>query len=223
MSSMLTQSAAGQVSPVALRRTAQIVNTIIPANSTLPISQAGLGFYIIAASYPVDIRPSGGSFNAYYTGTGGKADPLNGFSGLEVRNNSNNPITLSLWVGFGDYIDNRLIQVSDLFNTVVYPTYPVASAASNLLIPDLTGQKFTDINGNLWLALNRISILITNFDTANAMPLKDSANAVGSIFACLPNTSAILNVSGDYRITLGSTPLNCVVSEIYNAITPTLG
>jgi hypothetical protein len=214
---------AGIVPSEAIKRTAQIINTIIPANSTLPIFQAGLAFYVIAASAPVQIRPAGGTFNSYYTGTGVRADPLNAFDLLEVQNRNAASVTLSLWVGFGDYIDNRLITVSDLFFPIAFPTYPVAAAAVDLLVPDRSGTAIVDINGVTWLALNRISILITNFDTVNPIPLKDLANAVGAVFSCLPNTSAVLELAGDYRVTLGATPLNMILSEVYNCISPTLG
>lgn len=213
----------GVVPNVGIRRTAQIVNTIVPASTTLPISQAGEAFYIIAASGPVQVRPSNGAFNTYYTGTGIRADANANFDMLEVRNSTAHSITISIWVGFGEYVDNRVILVSDLFFSVIYPTYPVPNAASNILIPDRSGSAILDINGNSWLALNRISLQITNFDTANAMPIKDTANAVGSVLACLPNTSLIMSMSGDYRITIGATALNCIVSETYNAIQPTLG
>ena len=170
----------------------------------------------------MSIRPSNGTFNSYYVGTGARTDPLNSFSMLEIANNNAFSITLSLWVGFGEYVDNRNVQITDLFYPVVFPTYPKASALTNLLVPDLSGSAITDINGTVWLALNRLTLQITNFDTVNSMPIGDTANTAGAILACLPNTSLILAISGNYRITLGSTALNCLVSETYNCIRPTL-
>ena len=216
------QNQGGLVASQGLLRTAQIVNTILAAGQTLPLSQAGQGFYLIASNGAVSIRPSNGTFNSYYVGTGAKTDALNSFSMLELRNDNTFSVTLSLWVGFGDYIDNRNVQITDLFYPVVFPTYPVATAATNLLIPDLSGSAIVDINGQTWLALNRLTLQITNFDTVNAMPLKDTTNKVGAILACLPNTSLIIAISGNYRITLGTTALNCLVSETYNCIRPTL-
>ena len=216
------QNQGGLVAATGLVRTAQIVNTIIAAGQTLPLSQAGQGFYVIACNGAVSIRPSNGTFNSYYVGTGARTDPLNSFSMLEIANNNAFSITLSLWVGFGEYVDNRNVQITDLFYPVVFPTYPKASALTNLLLPDLSGSAITDINGTVWLALNRLTLQITNFDTVNSMPIGDTANTAGAILACLPNTSLILAISGNYRITLGSTALNCLVSETYNCIRPTL-
>ena len=200
----------------------QIVNTIIQAGQTLPIFQTAEGFYVIACSGVVQIRPRDGVFNTYYTGTGEQAVNGVSFDLLEVMNATANAITLSIWVGKGSYIDHRFIQVSGLFNNIAYPTYPVASAATNLVVTDRSGTQILDVNGKAWLALNRVAIYITNFDTVNSIALRDTALAVGSVFSCLPNTSAVLTMDGTYRINLGGTALNCIVSEVYNSIAPTL-
>ena len=213
----------GLVQPGALKRSAQIINTIIPAGVTLPIFQAGQAFYVIACNGPLSIRPRDGVFASYYVGTGVRADPGNLFDLLEVKNANAYPVTLSLWVGFGDFIDNRLIPVSDLFFPIVFPTYPVAGALTSIDLPDRSGTAILDIDGTTWLALSRLQILMTNFDGANPMPVVNRTGAViGRVFACLPNTSAVLEFAGDYRITLGAVALNCLVSEVYNCITPTL-
>jgi hypothetical protein len=214
---------AGLVPSAALRRTAQIINTIILANSTLPLFQAGEAFYIIACNSSVEIRPANGTFNSYYTGTGVRVDSQNAFDQLEVRNSHDFPVTISLWVGFGNYIDNRSILISNLFYRVGFPLNPVASANVSLDMLDKSGTAIVDINGKTWLALNRIQVLMTNFDMINSIPFLDMAGAVGAIFSCLPNTSAVFELDGDYLITLGGTPLNCIIAEIYNCIEPTLG
>jgi hypothetical protein len=215
---------AGVTSSRGPTRSSQILNCIIAANSTLPIAQAGNRFYIIACSFPVRIRPQNGTFNTYYQGTGLSVDPDNSFSSIEVQNNTSNSIVVSLFVGFGDYIDNRAILVNDVIQQVINPTYFVPNALNTVSIPDLSGQPFVDINGNPWLALNRISLQISNLDATNNLQIRDYARAVGSIGIVFSETSYIIGTAGDYALQIGggSTPINAIVSEVYNAIAPSI-
>src|SRR5581483_991275 len=205
-------------------RSSQILNCIIAPNSTLPVAQAGNRFYLVATSFPVRIRPQKGTFNTYYQGTGLAVDPDNSFSSIEVQNTTDNSIVVSLFVGFGDYIDNRAILVNDIIQQVINPTYPVPNASNTVLIPDLSGEAFVDINGNTWLALNRISLQISNLDASNNLQIRDFSRDVGSIGIVFSQTSYILGTAGDYALQIGggSTPINAVVSEVYNAIAPSI-
>ena len=216
---------AGLVPSSSPNRTAQIVNTIVAAGATLPISQAGEGFYIIAASGPVLVRPRGGVWDSYYVGTGLKADPENAFDLVELRNPSAaNSLTVSLWVGFGDYIDHRLLAISDLFFPIVYATYPTPAAAAQIDIPDLSGTQIDDVNGTPWLALNRIALQASNNDPANFLQIRDWAlsTPVRSIITVFPLQSVTLPISGDFRCKIGAGNIDAVVSEIYNCIAPSI-
>lgn len=215
-------SNAQQVPASALARTAQILNLIIPANTTLPVNQAGEAFYVIACSCAngIEIRPRNGTFNSYFTGTGVAVDSLNDFDMVEVRNSTTSSVALSLWIGFGKYIDNRSILVGGQINPIVIPTYSVPGSLARVPLPDLSGTAIVDANGSVWFALNRVAIQITNLDKANAITI-EALNGGNPVLACLPFTSLAEPVSGDFSAYQGGANMNGYVSEIYNAISPT--
>lgn len=201
-------------------RTSLFYANVIPAGGVLPVPCAGTQFYVTAATAPVSIRPSGGVFNAYEQGTGLQLDETNAFSLLEVRNDNAYPIAFQIFVGFDQYIDNRLVLGGGQ-PVIGYPTYPVANAAATLDIPDKTGSVIADINGNQFYALSRVAVIICNTDTGVTLLLhKAGATLAGdpAVAAVFPTTSLRYDASGHFSLTTGGGNLNCIVSELYNAI-----
>lgn len=207
-------------------RGSQYITNIIPAGTTanpavLPVPAAGTQFYVLFASAPIGIRPSGGIFDTYSQGTGLNLDIENQFNLLEVSNSNPFPIVFQIFVGFDSYIDNRLILANSLTPAVVYPTYSTASSATDIAINDLSGQAFVDINGKKWYAVQRAAILVFNPDTGVTLFVQakgaatSSGPAVGVVY---PQTSLNLPITGDYAISVGGGAINAIVSEIYTAL-----
>lgn len=201
-------------------RTSFIYENIIPAGQTIPVPSTGSMFYVEVCTTAVEIRPSGGVFNQYVQGQGIFLGDINAFDLLEIRNPSDEPIVIRLFVGFQGFIDNRLILATNE-KQVAYPTCKIANTEPIIEINDLSGNAFLDINGNRWYALYRIAIIISNVDTGATYWLQqaDAATAAdGGIAAVFPQTSLQYPVSGDYRLNAGGGNINCLVSELYAAI-----
>jgi hypothetical protein len=216
---------AGLVPAAAIKRTAQIVNTIVPAGQTLPIYQAGEAFYIIFANGVVQIRPTDGTFNGYTTGTGVRADPQNNFPMLEVRNENAFAVVLSLWVGFGDYIDNRINLTSSPVVPVTVPGYDfkIGPASNNVVIPDLSATPYTDFAGNNWLLVSRASLLVSNADNSVIFALHRRGVAIqenAAFLLAFPTMSINVDVQEDIGVNEwgGASNLVGTIAELYNAI-----
>ena len=216
------QSSQGSIPTSARNRAARIVNTIVAAGQTVPLYNQGSNFYLIAASAPINIRPRDGAFNSYSTGQGNEFNLDSTFDVLELQNTSAFPITISLYVGWSNFIDHRLI-LAGAVNSIAFPTAGIPGVLTSIQIPDLSGQAFTDINGQIWLAVQRQYIVISNVDTATIQYLRKLGGAPGdpAVLAVQPTFSASLPLQGDYSINNGGGVINAVVSEIYNAILPT--
>lgn len=205
-------------------RTSLFVSNLIPAGGTLPIPVAGTSFYVTVATAPFNIRPSGGVFNTYDVGTGLDLEEINSFSLLEVNNPNAFPVVFQLFVGFDKFIDKRLILSQTNLNVVAKPTYDTPNSAAAVAINDISGQAFTDINGNEWYAIQRVAIIISNMDGGVDLLLQESGSVVANgpaIAGIFAKTSLRLDVSGDYSLSVGGGNINAVVSELYQAIPKT--
>ena len=202
-------------------RGSQIITTIIPANSSIPVLVAGDTFYLTLATAQVSIKPNRGVEANYSAGTGLKTED-NPFDQLQITNPNANNVIISLFVGFGDYIDNRVILYDPLVKNIVYPTFPIANAGTNVLIPDRSGSAITDINGTVYLALSRVGIYVSNLELASVYYIRDFAASIGIALGIQPSTSIVYPASGNYSLNNGGSPVNAIVSEIYQAVTPTL-
>lgn len=193
---------------------------IINAGQTLTIPAIGNTFYLAVSSGTLNITPSNGSTNPYQQGTGLRQSNTNTFNQLQVENPGAGPIAFYIVIGFDQFIDKRIYLQNNASPQVAFPTFPTANAATSLAIIDLSGTEFTDINGNKWFAIVRTAILVFNVDTGTTLLLQKaggsgSSPAVGAIY---PQTSLRFDVSGNYALNNGGGSLNCIVSEIYQAI-----
>ncbi len=202
----------------------RIINAI-PAGGSLPLSVSGKNFYVLAASGPIHIKPSNGSFNEYRQGTGlAIPDDENAFTLLEIRNDAAVAVAFEIFVGWDEFIDKRLILDMRSTPFVTYPTYDTATSAPLVDITDLSGTAFTDINGNEWYAIYRVALIVCNPDTGVTLLLQEAATVIAggpAIAAIYPLTSLRLETSGNYRLHLGGANINAIVSEIYAAIPKT--
>ncbi len=200
--------------------TSLTVNQVIPANSGVPVSVSGAFFYVTVATAEIQVRPAGGAYNPYVPGTGLNVGAGNEFDRLDVYNNNAFPVAFQLFIGFDGFIDNRVILATGGAQPIGYPTYAIQSTANVVNIVDLSGQPFTDINGGLWYAVNRVSLTICNADTGTSILLQKAtatSSADPAIAFIQPNTSYREQLAGNYRITQGGN-INAIVNEIYNAI-----
>ena len=200
------------------------IANIVLAGQTLPIPCSGTQFYFRTLSGPISARPNRGAFSDFSQGEGLNLDEQDAFSLIEIKNDNAFPVVFEMHVGFQGFIDNKLIIADSLYPNVVFPTYPTPSSAAVVNINDLSGQAFTDINGNEWYALNRLAIIICNTDTGVTLLLQEAGSIVANgpaIAAIQPTFSLNYPASGDYSLSLGGANINAIVSEIYRAIPKT--
>lgn len=212
------QNRVGQFAPEGVNRTSQIVTTLIPANGTFPIFQAGTRFYIVLATGSLFVKPNSGSEAGYSQGTGLEVDKNNAFKQIQIRNPNSFNVILQIFVGFGSYIDNRLIVTDPNVTTIAFPTSPVVNTSSNILIPDLSGNAISGPNGEAFLALNRVAIYIANVDLASTYSIKNTLGTA-TFLSVQPKTNAVFPAQGNYSFSGGGT-INATVCELYNVVKP---
>jgi hypothetical protein len=205
----------------------QITSVPIAAGQSTTISGSGDMVYVIIATAPVNIRTRGAAgsngsstYATFTQGTGIKGQP---FNNVDLQNPNSVPIVVQVWTGISQFIDNRLIIANQSIPQVVYPTYPTANAAAKVEFKDLSGGGFTDVNGNLWLALYRVAIVICNVDGGTTFLLQNKGGKVTdspskAVAAIYPLTSWNESFAGDYDINLGGANINVIAHEIYAAI-----
>ena len=224
--STLAQLAQSGIAPNGIRgKGSQIINNIIAANGSLPLKVSGTQYYVLLATASIEIRPSGpgvvGYFDAHTAGTGKNLSQLNAFDMLEIKNTNAFPVVFSICVGWDDFIDKRLILATQQTPQVIYNTYDTPNSATSVDIDDLSGQAFTDINGNEWYALYRVAILAFNPDAGVTYFIQVSGSVVANgpaVGIVYPLTSLRLDASGDYTVNVGGGNVNAIISEIYAAI-----
>lgn len=197
---------------------------VVPAGGTLTVPLAGTQFYVVFASAPLTIKPYGNGFGSdviYSQGTGQQFYDSQAFSYLAIFNPSAGPIVFQLFVGFNQFIDRRLIIENSLQQQVAYPTQPTASVATAISIPDLSGNSLTDIDGNVWYAIQRVCIQVFNVSTGTTLLLQKFASTVSNgpaVAAIYPQTSVRIDASGNYSMSVGGGVIPAIVSELYIAL-----
>lgn len=196
--------------------------TLAPGETKM-IAATGTQFYVAFTTNDLEISPSpGGQFNVFGQGTGLQYRDQDIFNLLQVRNPSTNATACQIFVGWGQYIDNRLILFQQQQPTVVFPTYPIANAANTIAIPDQSGKAIVDINGIGWIAAFRIAVVVGNTSTGTTLLLQKAGattTASPAVVPIYPQTSMRLEIAGDYSI-FQAGPINAIVSELYSALKP---
>lgn len=210
-------------------RGGQIFNLALTPGQTITQPAFGTRAYLVIATAAVNMRVRGkeygaGAYAEYAQGTGiGEVDQWNQFDVVDVQNFNSFPVVVSLWVGFADFIDNRLILTQSTIPSITYPTQST-SGATNIAIPDLSGGPFFDLQGNKWLALYRIAIIISNLDPSTPLLLQEFGSVVanGPAVLNIPPTTDIQHPSaGNFTINIGGGAINAIVCELYAAIPAT--
>ena len=215
-------------------RTSAAWPMVVPPGQTITLQAGGNTFYLVSANVSVNIRPDQGVFSAYVQGTGKNCDF---FSYLEVNNPGAQPAVLSLFVGWQDFIDNRLIISAASNSSVVFQTRPNQLIPNDAIdINDKIGQAFAS-GGKSWLAVARTAVLVFNTDPATVLYLIAKPNdlyTVATTIAVIPPQTALrYDAGGDMALVWsGVAPaptkppgwnpalpyFPAIVSEIYQAI-----
>lgn len=128
-------------SPTGTVQASQLLTITVAGGQTKPVPIQGNSFYVLASSGPINIRPIGGTFVQY-----GQQQGLvlpNQFASLEVQCPfTNSSITITLWIGWGYFVDNTRHQKQDfVINS--------ATTATTLTIPDVSAPYNVTFGGIL--------------------------------------------------------------------------
>jgi hypothetical protein len=214
---------------------------IIAAGATLPVSLHGTMFYLTVATLPLFIRPTGQSpWSQFQPGTG--TETPSQFNILEIYNGNTVPVTFEVVAGFAPFIDHRLLPNLQAPNVVVTAVWTGSGQAWDTILLDKSGTQITDLNGNSWIAVQRVSLSMQ--ETTLAIPpdypslvLSGAAGQDGGqLMQVVSSTDGInpptvLVVSGNFTIHAsiplpgGPNVLGATVSvlEIYSALAPGFG
>lgn len=210
------QNLTGQLIGSAANRVSQNYTNVLPAGAVEPINFPGTTFYISYSAAPVNIRPRGGTFNTYLQGTGIKFEK--GFTSLEIQNANAFPVLVQVFIGFDEFIDNRVIIDYTAQPLVAIPRCDTASSLTFIDCSDLSTQAITDINGGKWWGIQREALYVFNPDTGITLLLQKAGANTSSgpaVAVIYPQTTLRYPSSGNFSLSLAGATINAIVSDIY--------
>jgi hypothetical protein len=187
----------------AFSRSSIVITVTIPANGVLPYPVYGESFYFLGATAPIEAKTDKTSYKPYRKGTGENFPAELRFTRLEIKNDNAFAVQVTLWAGFGQYIDNRF-EIVDTFTSIQgWVSSQINAGASAIFTGAPVGSQ-----------IQRKAIVVSNIDANNTLVIRDKNNN----FCCavFPNTSITLPISGEVRV-FNPTGANiqCYVSEVW--------
>ncbi len=208
--------------PQGISRTSATTRLVLAPGETRTIAVYGTMFYIVDSdgigdAVYISIKTNKTIEELFTAGCGKEFADDQFFSRLDVKNiSTTQTVTLTLFSGFGDYIDRRLTIVDGRFNSVV----PVREAPTLLKSnnPSTIGAGATLTFNTLPAGtIRRKALVVSNMDLANSLIIRDSANVGGC--AVFPQTSVTLPVSGEIKVYNGTASIIvCYISEIFYTV-----
>jgi hypothetical protein len=188
----LTQEDINRLVSEASTKAAVQVTRIIPAGETVGMEAYGRSFYVLKANAELEINTDLTAPKVYKRGKGENFPELFRFKRLEVKNTAAFAVTVTLWIGFGEYIDKN-VDVSE------NPSALIGIGFTSIAASPGPGNSVT-LTGAPPSAnyLRRKSVIITNLDPANFLEYTDGTNAAGVVFA---RVAIELTTSGPVTIT----------------------
>ena len=171
----------------AFTRSSVVMTLAIPANGMASIPSYGESFYLIGCSAPVEIKTDATAFKPYRKGTGEDFPPELRFKRLEVRNRNSSLINIQIWVGFGNYRDNRF-EVIDEYAETIGDATPSIPAVTTRVFDGVTPAGY----------IQRKAFVISNLDPNSTLHLLDEND--NFICAVFPETSIMLPTAGVVKV-----------------------
>lgn len=192
----------------AYSRSSVVEYRTIKAGGFEGIGHYGESFYVIAATAPFEAKTELTAYKPYRAGTGEKFPEELRFKRLEFRNPNAFDITVMVWVGFGKYIDNRLLVIEGFTEVVARAGTTIPAYNNNPAnIIWLDGAP----NGN---RVQRKAVIVSNPDSQSDLQVVDEAgNIVATVFY---RSSCNLPIAGKVGIrNVNGSAVTASVSEIW--------
>jgi len=182
-----------------LPKTSSQWTSTIPAGGVITIPIAGQTFYVLDTTGQLTVRTDHGTKELYDVGTGKVCHPSDLFKYIEITNANAVAVTATVFIGFGDFIDNRL-------NIVRYREASVQPVADQST--DVIGNAASSIAASGNVVLNgtvpsssytsRRWLIVSNRDPNSSLVLLDSTgNFVSEIQKA---SSQVLFTSGYIKV-----------------------
>lgn len=178
-------------------RTATLI--LQPAGSPQSIQnfpQAGVRFYVVESDNDaaIGVKPDKTQEELFTVGTGKEFSEDQPFRQLQITNYSPDVVTITLFAGFGDYIDKRTTIVGNRLTSilpVIEPkTKPIAGAVTSIAGNAAIALSGVPATGQL----RRKAIVVSNVDANLNLQILDGTGT-NIILTIFPNTSIILPIS----------------------------
>jgi hypothetical protein len=155
---------------------AQAGQTQIP--TTVPLNVTGDTFYFVSTTAVISVKEQNGNSTPYYTGTGRRLAEGDSFNLLQLQNFNPFPVAVQIFIGFGGYIDNRLLPLNGNSQVGIPGTENNIAAAASLTIPDniplLSVVDAIAYAALPWVLLQRTAIQISNFSATQFVEINQS-------------------------------------------------
>jgi hypothetical protein len=190
--------------PAALARgkTSQVLRLTIPAGGSELIRATGSRFYVCESPARLRIKADQGSAADYGQGCGLSCTDGAFFEWLEVLNPSASEVSVVIYVGFADYIDQRaeVLETPSRFASVFAGT--LAAGASVTLTGITSGRD-----------IRRKALLVSNGSAELRLQIRDESGAIAAIV--LPEQVHAFPTSGAMIVhNPHGVGVECYVSEI---------
>lgn len=197
-------------------QTSAVYSFIIAAGAEINVLVPGTAFYLYSCPAMLNVRPRGGQYNPYTQGTGLFLRPNEAFPSVDVQNKNAQAIAFSIFVGWGSFIDNRLIlsgsavpvidRISDLLSS--------AGSASPVTLASMASVVFLGaVPSSLYIS--RKSFQVTNLDSSNSLYVLGSDGNLASVV--LPLTEKIYFTSSKLSlVNPNGAGVLCTYGETWN-------
>lgn len=191
---------------------------VLAAGAVQRIPGQGTAFYITDSDNLgfLEIQTDTTSFEKYQIGTGKKFEDT--FDSITVKNPTVDVVTVTIWVGFGDYVDrrtnillNRLASIlpiiepnTEALEAATTPTANQLDAGDTLALPGTPGAG----------QLRRKAILVTNLDANLNLEILDGNG--DKILTVFPRTNITLPISEACSVhNANGSNIACNIAEIW--------
>lgn len=197
-------------------RTAKII--LAPAGVTQSIQrfpQVGVRFYIVESDSDaaIGIKTDKTQQELFTVGTGKEFSEDQAFTALEFENFSAAQITLTVFMGYGNFIDQRTTIVGNRLTSILPTIEPKTAMVAGVVnsINAITAFTLTGVPSTL--QLRRKAIGVTNLDPNLNLQLRDALLNIG--LTIFPGTSIIYPLSESVQI---YNPNGAAVALSYNEV-----
>lgn len=185
------------------------------AGSVQRFPQAGIRFYFVECDSDAEIAVKSDKTQAeiFTVGTGKEFTEEQAFTALEIQNLSAAAVTVTIFAGFGDYIDKRTTIVGNRLSSILPVIEPKTQGAAGATNPIGAGATINLTGVPVSPQLRRKCIVVTNLDPALNIQIRD--NAGGILLTVFKETSVTLPISEAVQI---HNPNGAAVSISYGEI-----